>query len=255
LAKEAVMGMTLAEAHVQGFEVAGRHTARFVAYIRELAEDEATLPVPGLAWTVGQTVTHVQSVYERYTLDRRRAETADLVAVVNAEDVARIGVGLDRSAGSIEEQWELLGQLVGAVSPESEFPFHAGLRTTMAGGWGNLVGELLAHGDDLARATGRPFGVPGEDLEVTWRFGIPLLSAWLTPGARALVETWRLAMPFGDLGLVFDRGDLSVVDDPVDADHVLQVGDVEELTLRVPYRRRVPGDPLVGLLGARFRDV
>lgn len=249
------MGMTLAEAHVRGFEVAGHHTARFVAYVRALTEDEVALPVPGLTWTVGQTVTHVQSVYERYTVDRRRADTADLVAVANEEDVARIGVGLEASARSIEEQWAFLGAVVGSVPPDTEFPFHAGLQTTMAGGWGNLLGELLAHGDDLARATGKPFGVPGEDLEVTWRFGFPLLSGWLRPEARGLVETWRLQMPFGDIGLVLDHGVFDVIDDPAGADHDLEVGDVEELTLQVPYRRREAGDPLVELLGSRFRDL
>lgn len=53
-------------------------------------------------WTVGETVTHVQSVYERYARDLRRASTAEAVAGQNSADVGRIGVDPDASVASIE---------------------------------------------------------------------------------------------------------------------------------------------------------
>ena len=79
-----------------------------------------------------------------------------------------------------------------------------------AGGWGNLLGELLAHGDDIARATGSPFAIPSADLEILWRFTAPLLQGWIRPETAPLNEEWRLRFPFGDVDAVLDRGVLRV---------------------------------------------
>lgn len=248
--------LTLEEAHDRGFQLVRAHTERFVHYLDDLSEAEASAPVPGLRWTVGETVTHVRSVYARYTADPRRAATPEGVAVQNSDDIAESGVDVKAASVFISDQLAHLEAVVPHVAPERLFPFHAGQSTTMAGGWGNLLGELHAHGDDIARATGRPFAVPSEDLEILWRFTAPVLQGWIRPEARDLVESWRLRFPFGTVDAVLDQGaldwDSTAVDDP---QHVVEVTDVADFTLVFPYRRRAVADPTTALLLSRFSDL
>ena len=249
--------MTLAEAHAGGYALVVTHTNRFVDYVRHLTPDELERPVPGLDWTVGQTVTHVRSVYERYTLDSRRAATADEVTAFNEEDIERLGGDAAADVRSIEAQLATLATVVDHIAPERVFPFHAGQVITIAGGWGNLLGELHAHGDDLARGTGSPFGVPGEDLEILWRFTMPALQGWLSPQAADVAESWCLRLPFGDILLVLDHGIIRTGPDEaaLSVHHELEIADVAGFTLAFPYRRRPLPDPTAQLLASRFRDI
>lgn len=86
----------------KGFAPVSRHSARFGEYVRSFTAEDVNRPVPDSGRTVGETVTHVQSVYECYTRDLRRAPTAEAVAGQNSADVGRIGVDPDASVASIE---------------------------------------------------------------------------------------------------------------------------------------------------------
>jgi uncharacterized protein (TIGR03083 family) len=245
--------ITLGEAHVKGFDLVREHSSRFASYVRCLSDEEVAQPVPDTDWSVGEVVTHVQSVYERYTADTRRSRTPFDLGEQNGEDVDRIGVDVGRSARSIEEQVDTLASAVAHVDPEQTFPFHAGVATTLAGGWGNLLGELLAHGDDIARATGKDFGVPGEDLEILWRFTSPLLAGWLRRDASVVDESWDLEFSFGVIRLTIADGSLRVGDRVRRDDHRrIAIADAAEWTLAFPYRRRAFTDPDAALLASRL---
>jgi hypothetical protein len=142
-------------------------------------------------------------------------------------------------------------------APDRTFPFHAGQQITIAGGWGNLLGELLAHGDDLARATGRPFGIPDEDLEILWRFTMPALQGWLSPAADEVAESWGLQLPFGGIVLVIDHGTIRCGprEPALAAHHDIEITDVAGFTLAFPYKRRPITDPYAARLASRFRDL
>jgi uncharacterized protein (TIGR03083 family) len=243
--------MTLAEGHVRGFELVQRHTERFCDFVSALGEDQLALPVPGVDWTVGQTVTHVHSVYERYTSNLRRATSPAEVAVQNDEDIERLGVDVPASVAAMREHVAFLALIVPGVQPEQLFPFHAGMQTTLAGGWGNLIGELLAHGDDISRAVGRPFPIPSADTEVLWRFSAPLLEGWLRD--QKAHDRWLLRFPFGPIGVVFDGSTLRWGSAPVeDPDHEIVIEDAAEFALVFPYRRREPLDEATATLAERF---
>src|SRR4051812_42096044 len=115
--------MTLEVAHVQGFELVERHTNRFIDFVADLDGDALREPVPGCEWTAGEVITHVQSVYLRYTSDLRRADTPGAVAVQNAEDIRRLGVDVAAATASIAEQLAVLGTVVPHVAPDQLFPF------------------------------------------------------------------------------------------------------------------------------------
>jgi uncharacterized protein (TIGR03083 family) len=249
--------ITLQEAHRAGFDLVRRHTTTLLDHLRRLGPEELDQPVPGLAWNVGEVVTHLQSVAERYMINLERAASPGEVRRLNAADVERIGVDVDRSIRSIEDQITRLGEIVEHVPADQTFPFHAGRQVTLAGGWGNWLGELLAHGDDLARATGRPFEIPGNDLEILWRHTTSVMGGWLRWDARDLEETWDLHFPFGTVRWVIDHGVVHVDDgEPGHGDrHEITVADPAAFTLAFPYRRRLITDPDTALLATRFQDV
>lgn len=250
-------GMTIERAHREGLELVQHHTDRFLTYLGSLDGDATAAPVPGSAWTVGQVVAHVQSLFLRYTVDRRRVGDRTELAARNADDVEALGVDVESAIESIRAQLDLLRAIGPSVDPGAPHPFQAGQTITAAGGWGNLLGELLAHGDDLARATGTPFGIPSADLEVLWRFTAPVLQAWLRAEAADHRDRWRLEFPFGPIDVTFDGGRLRWGDHEHDGrpDHVLEIDDAAEFALRFPYRRRPITDAPTALLAARFHDL
>jgi uncharacterized protein (TIGR03083 family) len=248
--------LTLAVAHASGLELVRRHTARFAAFVAALSDEDVTRPVPGSAWTVAETVAHVSTVYLRYTVDLRRAASPAEVAAHNAEDLARVGTEVSAALASMAAQVERMPGAINLFAPDQPLPFHAGQTITLAGGWGNLLGELLAHGDDIARATGGSFTIPSADLEVLWRFTTPALQGWLHPDTAGLHERWRLMLEFGALDLLIDDGRLHVTDAGVDPpDHLVVAPDAAELALTVPYGRRPAADPEVTLLASRFQPL
>jgi hypothetical protein len=245
------MTMTLETAHHQGVGTVQRHLARFVELARALSSEERAAAIPDSTWTVAETVGHVRAVVLRYTTDLRRAEGPAAVGAQNAADLERLGSDVDEAAAAIEEESERLAVGVELFAPEDPLPFHAGQTITLAGGWGNLLGELLAHGDDLARATGRSFAVPSEDLEVLWRFTTPVLQGWLRPDAPE--GTWRLRFGFGDLDAELLGGQLrwgpELLAEPA---AIIDVPDAAALALAFPYGRRPLGDPDLARLAGCF---
>ena len=246
--------MTLADAHSLGLELVDRHTRRFLEFVGALTDAEVSQPVPGTDWTAGQTVTHVHSVFERYTTDLRRAASPAGVGVQNAEDIERLGVDIAASAAAIEGQLDFLKLVAPDIDPQRRFPFHSGQQTTMSGGWGNLIGELLAHGDDIARATGKEFRIPSADTEILWRFAAPLLQGWLR--TTTAHDSWLLRFPFGPIGVTFDGPTLHWGDAAVaTADHEVTVADAADFALVFPYRRRPAPDATTAKLMERFEQL
>lgn len=246
--------MTLAQAHSLGLELVDHHTRRFLEFVSELTAAELSQPVPDTDWTAGQTVSHVHSVFERYTTDLRRADSPAGVAVQNAEDIERLGVDIAASTAAITDHLDFLKLVAPDIEPNRRFPFHSGQQTTMAGGWGNLIGELLAHGDDIARATGKEFRIPSADTEILWRFTAPLLQGWLR--TTTAHDSWLLRFPFGPIGVTFDGPTLRWGDaTAATADHDVTVADAADFALVFPYRRRPAPDAATTELLERFEQL
>lgn len=237
--------------HRYGWERTSAVAVDFVAFVAAHDAEQLDRPVPDMDWRAIDVVAHVASVFRRYTVNPERAAEAADVARQNAADIEAIDESLDELLEDITAQVALMETAIAMVEPVHEFPFHAGQPITLAGGWGNAIGELLAHGDDISRATGEPWTVDGADLEPLWRFSTRVLPAWLTPEGQAATETWELDLGFvsGPVRLRFDHGAVLVDEDVPDgkADHVLE-GEATATTLAVPYQRRPIDDPTL----ARF---
>lgn len=243
--------------HREGYQRVRANVDAFVAMVQALDSGEQARRVPGMDWNVAEVVSHVDAVCRRYTVDPDRAADPNAVAEANAADITALGTDVGALLDDITQQVELMAMAVDGFEPTREFRFHSGQMITIAGGWGNLIGELLAHGDDIARATDRTFTVPAADLESTWRFTTPVLNGWLTPEGARSDDRWQLDLGFesGPVHLRFGDGRLAI-DEPDGAkpDHVI-LADPVELALTVVYKRREPNDQGIADLAARFAPV
>jgi len=246
------MTTALAHWHRYGWERTTAVAADFVAFVGSHDAEQLDQPVPDMDWRAIDVVAHVASVFRRYTVNPERSADAAEVAEQNAADIDAVDESLDDLLADITAQVALMEAAIDLVGPDHEFPFHAGQPITLAGGWGNAIGELLAHGDDISRATGEPWTVAGADLEPMWRFTTRVLPGWFTPEGRSASETWELRLGFasGPVRLRFDQGAV-FVDDEVPAgetDHVIE-GEATATTLAVPYKRRPADAPTLARLG------
>lgn len=243
--------------HGHGAERVAHHVERFCALARGLEPDELAVPVPGMDWNVLDVVAHVATVWRRYTVDPRRAATWAEVASTNADDLAGIDHDLPFLLGEIEQHTATMALAADAVEPDTPLPFHAGQHLTLAGAWGNAIDELLVHGDDIARATGRPWSVEPADMEAFWRYTVEVLAGFLTDRGRAARDRWTLELGFdtGAVRLRFDAGSIHV-DESGDwpADHVV-VGDAAEIALAMAWRRRPPTTPEMEEFSRRVQAV
>lgn len=153
---------------------------RLADLVRSLDAGEAASPVPGAEWTAIETAAHVVNLYGRALGDRRRsasaAETAALNAVCLDEyDERDPGIVAERITADAVQVWDGLFPL---VPEDAEIVFHAGAVTTIQPIMGVLLLEMLVHGDDIARATGRAWVVGDDDAWCALRACSPLLPAW-----------------------------------------------------------------------------
>jgi uncharacterized protein (TIGR03083 family) len=167
-------------------------SGRFIDLVAELDQDEASLPVPGLDWDVGETVAHVLTVVRRGFADRRRSASAETTADLNQQCLDETPErDLATLAGMLRDDVHTALDLVfPKIDEDRVFDFHGGMRTTMTPALRILLGEYVVHGYDVAKATDRAWTitvpealllVPGE-----------LLSGWIRPDAPEQTYELRL---------------------------------------------------------------
>jgi hypothetical protein len=125
-------------------------------------------PVPGLAWTAGETATHLVHEfldYTAYAQGRNNPPPGDRPARLNAAaNAAQLRGDPDRDPDSLADRLLLAVDGFLAVEPAAR-PLTASNGVAMS--WATmssaLLGELLVHGLDLARAGGRPWRISRDD--------------------------------------------------------------------------------------------
>lgn len=129
-------------------------------------------PVPRLTWTVGETAAHLVNEfldYTAYAQGRNNPAAGDRPAELNAAaNAAQLRADPDRDLGSLAARLAPAVDGFLAVEPSAR-PMTASNGVAMS--WETmssaLLGELLVHGLDIARATGQPWHIePDEALRV-----------------------------------------------------------------------------------------
>jgi uncharacterized protein (TIGR03083 family) len=149
---------------------------------------------PRSEWTVQQIAAHVLSVAHRYQrvaqgLDYRRAVDAADLRVINQEELDAVMAPLCDLADQLRaletEFDEAFDRLHGG--PQL-FPFHMGVMVDCEAGEANWIGELLAHGLDIARAIRVPWEVSDRDALLILSTALPRCHAFVRRGLSPAID-------------------------------------------------------------------
>lgn len=224
--------------------------ARFAEVAGSVPPD---LRADGSDWTAQQVTAHVLTVLRRYTErdfsnPTGLSDDAGEVARQNAVELAPwaavpVVVLLDDISATLDR--------LEAVFPRSSdlhqvFPFHGGQQLDGAAALGNLIGEFLLHGRDIARAARVRWPVDGHDAALVLNLGMQVSPGFVAPDGpgdlKVEVRTphsrpWILDLADGEL-----ESRPRVKGEPVD---VRMYGRSQAILLNL-YGR-------IGIVGATFR--
>ena len=223
---------------------------RFIDQAESISPEQASLPVAGLEWSVGETIAHVLTVVRRGYADRRRSATAAETAALNQICLDEVA---DRDPASLAAELRdavhtALDLVYPKIPDDREFPFHGGVMTTMTPALHVVLAEFLVHGYDIAHAIGRPWPISEHEAMLT----VPgeLMGAWLRPDVPDEHYELRLgAAPPVSLSIIDGR----LLDGAHDADGRAAAITADPVTLVLTfYGRLSTSDPALTRLLSRF---
>jgi uncharacterized protein (TIGR03083 family) len=168
--------------------VASAHQ-RLVRLVAGLTDEEAarmTTDCPD--WTAADVAAHVITLFRRILGDTRRSESPEATAALNALCLTEV---TDRNPRTMAERIERDGSAalarLRAVPDDVTWPFHAGAAATAVSVTGVFLSELLIHGQDIARATGRDWSISRADAALKLSASRPLMDHWLDAEGRQML--------------------------------------------------------------------
>jgi uncharacterized protein (TIGR03083 family) len=164
---------------------------RAAAVIRAAKSPDAM--VPGLSWTAGETAAHLVNEFVDYTAyaqGRNNPAAGDHPSRRNADaNAAQLRSDPDRDLASLADR--LLPAVTGflAVEPPAQpLIVSNGLALSWSTMSSALLGELVVHGLDIARASGQPWRIDRSDALLVLDGVLTMMPRYLNPKRAANVR-------------------------------------------------------------------
>lgn len=170
--------------------------------------------IPGSDWTAGEVAGHVLTVLRRYT--RRDLTSTDGLSpegigvrdqnAVELEELGSLSV-----AEILDQVWQEVAdvekRLPRTMDLHERFPFHGGQEMDGAAALGNLIGEFLLHGRDVAKARGKQWKIGSRNAALAMSVGLQAAPGYVVDGADDLkielrtpeTNPWVLDLVNGEL--------------------------------------------------------
>ncbi|MDT5174695.1 MAG: hypothetical protein QOG37_1946, partial [Mycobacterium sp.] len=166
--------------------------------------------------TVQQVVAHVLTVAHRYRelargQEYRRAGTPGEVAVINQAELEAALAPIPELADSIRALAEEMdGYFDQLADDQTMVPFHVGAVVDGTTAQTNWLGELLLHGEDVARAIKAPWEIAERDMLLVARGLMQIAPAFVRAGIAPDTDT-RVAINVAGARpyLLHIRGDIA----------------------------------------------
>lgn len=146
--------------------------------------------IRGSDWNASQVAGHVLTVLRRYT-QRDLYSTEGLsehgsdVVEQNATELAELE--MISVAEVLDQVWQELAdiekKLPRTIDLHETLPFHGGVKIDAAGALGNLIGEFLVHGRDVALARGKHWKIGSRNAALALTVGLQAAPAYVSPDA------------------------------------------------------------------------
>lgn len=218
-------------------------TGRLVEFLRDVRAPD--VPIPDSDWTIRQAAAHVVAslgdygdslagVSELRATDPRLGPTNAQIRSVNAQRMSQV---VDRDLGT------LAGMIADSVArflkgteghPGDEpYDWYGKRESSLAGMTGVMLGEVLLHGYDMARAARAKWPIHAGDATLVVLGALRLLPAYVDPAAaRGVRASYEIALRKGPrVGVRFEDGSATVEHPP-----------------RAPFDCRLNADPVALLL-------
>lgn len=184
----------------------------FIALLDSLDEADSQRPVPDMAWTVGDVAAHLLTVVRRGTSDRRRADSIEALGELNQVCIDEIETrDLAALATEIGDEQAVMLELVRSVGDETIGTYvrdlHAGVQADIPTAMAYLLWDYLAHGHDIAAATGYEWTIDPTLAALDLRAILPALEPWVIPAVKAGPgQRIKLAFPDRDWSITVTVG-------------------------------------------------
>ncbi|MFL6159427.1 MAG: hypothetical protein ACJ72D_25360 [Marmoricola sp.] len=141
-------------------------------------------------WDAAQVAGHLLTVLQRYTerdLGSREGLSDQGSGVTDQNAVELAALGPYSVAEVLDRSWQALAdiekKLPRAMDLYHRIPFHGGQELDGAGALGNLVGEFLLHGRDVALARGKQWRIGSRNAAIVLATAMQVAPGYVSPDA------------------------------------------------------------------------
>jgi uncharacterized protein (TIGR03083 family) len=211
--------------------------------------DDPDTPIPGSEWTIRDAAAHLVAGIGAYgdalagvaPLEALDPELGPTSAQTRAVDAVRVrafeGIGLEGLARAIDEAVSRLLASTEGLPGDDPFDWYGRCRSTRAAMTGILLGEVLVHGYDIARAVWVRWPIDRRDATTILLGALTLLPAYVDPAAaRGVTSSYEISLRGGPgpkvtIGVRFVDGAVEI-----------------DVPARPPFDCRISADPTAMLL-------